>query len=163
MAATGTPRLSSISTPATPANRGEEGGGKATAAGGEEGSKAGGGSGVAAAGGAGAGAGASASSTDPDAQPLEIHQLAAAASALKVRLQKARQACGRLGDMDRTVDEQQEEIGELEERVSKLRTVLEDMGVGASSSTAAEARAPTAAGGGGDGSNEMVLRDVRPI
>ncbi|OMP85899.1 hypothetical protein BK809_0002111 [Diplodia seriata] len=231
MAATGTPRLSSISTPATPANRGlsvapaggsqgatqllsssqqqqpqasaaaapplappatfdvlphlhallnrlliqkptdaaqqqqagEEGGGKATAAGGEEGSKAGGGSGGAAAGGAGASAGASASSTDPDAQPLEIHQLAAAASALKVRLQKARQACGRLGDMDRTVDEQQEEIGELEERVSKLRTVLEDMGVGASSSTVAEARGPTAAGGGGDGSNEMVLRDVRPI
>lgn len=227
MAATGTPRLSTYSTPATPANRGlsaapagsaqasqllqqqqqaqaqapplpppatfdvvphlhallnrlliqkptdaaqqqqaGEEGGKAAAGGGEEGSKSGGSGGggtAGAASGAGAGAGASSSSADPDAQPLEIHQLAAASSALKVRLQKARQACVRLGDMDRTVDEQQEEIDELEERVSKLRAVLEDMGVGATTTAAAAAESRAVTVAGGDGGNEMVLRDARPI
>lgn len=69
---------------------------------------------------------------DPETQPLEIHQLAAAASALKVRLQRARQACARLGDVDRTVEEQEEEMAELETRVAKLRAVLEELGVGRS-------------------------------
>ncbi|EOD52949.1 hypothetical protein UCRNP2_245 [Neofusicoccum parvum UCRNP2] len=110
------------------------------------------------------GAGASSSSsaraaagppTDPDAAPLEIHQLTAASSALKVRMQKARQACARLGDMDRSVDEQQDELAELEDRVARLRNVLEDLGVGTGG-----ADAPPGGDGGG---NEMVLRAVRPI
>ncbi|KAK7527928.1 RNA polymerase II transcription mediator complex subunit 9-domain-containing protein [Phyllosticta citriasiana] len=67
---------------------------------------------------------------DAETQPLEIHQLAAAASALKVRLQRARQACARLGDVDRSVEEQEDEMRELEARVAKLRAVLEELGVG---------------------------------
>lgn len=100
----------------------------------------------------GGAAAAAAPPSDADAQPLEIHQLTAASSALKVRLQKARQACARLGDMDRTVEEQQEEIEELEDRVKKLRAVLEDMGV-----------ATRAAAGSGDTGNEMVLRAPNPV
>ncbi|KAK8156457.1 RNA polymerase II transcription mediator complex subunit 9-domain-containing protein [Phyllosticta citrichinensis] len=67
---------------------------------------------------------------DPETQPLEIHQLAATASALKVRLQRARQACARLGDVDRSVEEQEDEMQELELRVAKLKAVLNELGVG---------------------------------
>ncbi|KAK7529782.1 RNA polymerase II transcription mediator complex subunit 9-domain-containing protein [Phyllosticta citribraziliensis] len=74
--------------------------------------------------------GAPAEHKDPETQPLEIHQLAAAASALKVRLQRARQACARLGDVDRSVEEQEDEMQELELRVAKLKAVLEELGVG---------------------------------
>ncbi|EKG12175.1 hypothetical protein MPH_10658 [Macrophomina phaseolina MS6] len=96
-------------------------------------------------------ASSSSAADPPDSQPLEIHQLAAASSALKVRLQRARQACARLGDVDRTVEEQREEIAELEERVAKLRAVLEDMGV--APAAAGDARMAVAPAGGGDGAH----------
>ncbi|KAF1811259.1 hypothetical protein P152DRAFT_483153 [Eremomyces bilateralis CBS 781.70] len=60
-------------------------------------------------------------------ETLEIHQLAAATSELKVRLQRARAAVRALPDVERSVEEQEGEIGELEARVRDLRGVLEEL------------------------------------
>ncbi|KZF24536.1 hypothetical protein L228DRAFT_98734 [Xylona heveae TC161] len=59
-----------------------------------------------------------------DQPPLEPHQLAAEASAIKIRIQKARAAVQSLPDMSRSVEEQEAEIRQLEERVRKQREVL---------------------------------------
>jgi RNA polymerase II transcription mediator complex subunit 9 len=68
-------------------------------------------------------------STDPEAaKPLEIQHLATEASKLKIRLQKARMAVLGLPDVDRTCEEQQEEIDELEERVARLKGILKGLG-----------------------------------
>ncbi|KAH0559086.1 hypothetical protein GP486_004337 [Trichoglossum hirsutum] len=61
----------------------------------------------------------------PDAPPsLDPQHLATEAGAIKLRLQKARAAVEGLGDMDRTIEEQEEEIRALEEKCEKQRGVL---------------------------------------
>jgi len=55
---------------------------------------------------------------------LEPQHLATEASAIKIRLQKARAAVQALPDMGRTIEEQEVEIRELEERVRAQREVL---------------------------------------
>ena len=59
--------------------------------------------------------------------PLEIKQLATEASKIKIRIQKARQTVKAMPDVDRTVEEQQEEIEELEAKCEALRAVLKGM------------------------------------
>lgn len=59
--------------------------------------------------------------------PLEIKQLATEASKIKIRIQKARQTVKGMPDIDKTVEEQQEEIEELEAKCEALRTVLRGM------------------------------------
>ena len=59
-----------------------------------------------------------------DAAPLEIQGLAPAASMLKIKLQKARNAIRTLPDTDRTVEEQQTEINDLERRIQNLQAIL---------------------------------------
>ncbi|OCK76171.1 hypothetical protein K432DRAFT_153024 [Lepidopterella palustris CBS 459.81] len=58
---------------------------------------------------------------------IEIQQLPTEASRLKIKLQKARMAILALPDVDRTCEEQEVEIRELEERVGKLRNVLKGL------------------------------------
>lgn len=58
---------------------------------------------------------------------LEIGSLATEAAAIKIRIQKARTAVAALPDVDRTVEEQNVEILELESRVRELRDVMKDM------------------------------------
>ncbi|KAH0542386.1 hypothetical protein FGG08_003231 [Glutinoglossum americanum] len=61
----------------------------------------------------------------PDAPPsLNPQHLATEAGAIKLRLQKARAVVEALGDMDRGVEEQEEEIRALEEKCEKQREVL---------------------------------------
>ncbi|KAI9823304.1 MAG: hypothetical protein M1832_002528 [Thelocarpon impressellum] len=67
----------------------------------------------------------SATSTEP---PLEPQHLATEASALKIRLQKARAAVERLPDIERLPAEQETEIRTLEERVARQRDVLRGLG-----------------------------------
>ena len=73
---------------------------------------------------------ATANPTDPtvtaytDQQPLEIQHLANEASAVRIKIQKARAAVKELPDMDRTIEEQEAEMKELEERIGRQRAML---------------------------------------
>jgi predicted RNase H-like nuclease (RuvC/YqgF family) len=60
--------------------------------------------------------------------PLEIHQLSTAATELKLKIQKARRAVLALPDIDRTCEDQQEEIDDLEEKIASLKKVLRGLG-----------------------------------
>ncbi|KAF2838550.1 hypothetical protein M501DRAFT_1016643 [Patellaria atrata CBS 101060] len=64
----------------------------------------------------------------PNEQPLEIQNLQTAAGALKVKIQKARQAIKALPSIDRTVEDQEEEIAYLTERIEYLKGVLNRLG-----------------------------------
>ncbi len=54
--------------------------------------------------------------------------LSIAASAVKIKIQKARVAVAGLPDVERTTEAQESEIGELEEEVERLRGVLKELG-----------------------------------
>ena len=60
--------------------------------------------------------------------PLDLKDLPTETTSIKVRLQKARAVVESLPDMHRTVADQEEEIGELEDRVARLRSVIDDFG-----------------------------------
>jgi hypothetical protein len=72
-------------------------------------------------GGGGGGGGAGVSFLDPKVLLTE-------ASAIKIRVQKARVAVAELPDVDRTVDEQLHEIEELEAKIEKLKAVVGEFG-----------------------------------
>lgn len=59
--------------------------------------------------------------------PLEITQVATAATEVKLKLQKARKAVLALPDIDRTCEDQQDEIEYLEERIAKLKASLQQL------------------------------------
>ncbi|KAI9747248.1 MAG: hypothetical protein M1815_004394 [Lichina confinis] len=63
------------------------------------------------------------SPTDHEA-PLEAHQLTIEASSLKIKLLKARAAVASLPDVDRSVEQQEEEIGRLETTIRQQREML---------------------------------------
>lgn len=98
-------------------------------------SVAGGGDGVAAgtapanslnASGLGLGASASTSAPTPMNSGVDPKQLVVSASAVKVRIQKARNALENLPDMSRTVEQQEEEMRALEEKIRKLKGIFGD-------------------------------------
>lgn len=60
--------------------------------------------------------------------PLEIQQLATAATDVKLKVQNARRQVMQLPDMDRTCDDQSEEIEDLEARIASLKATLRDLG-----------------------------------
>lgn len=60
--------------------------------------------------------------------PLDIKDLPTATSSVKIRIQKARSIVEGLPDVQRSVEEQQDEIDELEDRVARLRSVIADFG-----------------------------------
>ena len=63
----------------------------------------------------------------PSTTPLSAKDLGSEASAVKIKIHKARAAVEALPDVDRTVEEQQEEISELEERIEGMKEVLNDV------------------------------------
>lgn len=60
--------------------------------------------------------------------PLDVKDLPTAASAIKIRIQKARAVIEGLPDVSRTVEEQQQEIDELQDRIGRLRAVIAEFG-----------------------------------
>jgi len=64
----------------------------------------------------------------PHDEPLETKDLATAAAAIKLKIEKARTAITGLPDISRTVEDLNEEAEECARRVEKLRLVLEKMG-----------------------------------
>lgn len=60
--------------------------------------------------------------------PLEAKDLFTASSAIRIRIQKARAVVEGLPDVDRTTEEQDDEIEELMARIASLRGVIADFG-----------------------------------
>ncbi|KAF2705601.1 hypothetical protein K504DRAFT_506006 [Pleomassaria siparia CBS 279.74] len=60
--------------------------------------------------------------------PLEIQHLATAATAIKLKISKARRAVMALPDIDRTCEDQQEEIEDLEARIARQKAALQGLG-----------------------------------
>jgi hypothetical protein len=60
--------------------------------------------------------------------PLDVKDLPTAASAVKIRIQKARAVIEGLPDVARTVEEQEQEIDELQDRIGRLRSVIAEFG-----------------------------------
>ncbi|KAJ5920792.1 hypothetical protein N7466_009118 [Penicillium verhagenii] len=60
--------------------------------------------------------------------PLDVKDLPTQTSSVRIRIQKARVVVEALPDIHRSVEEQQREITELEDRVARLRSVITDFG-----------------------------------
>jgi hypothetical protein len=59
---------------------------------------------------------------------LSPKDLSIAASAIKIKIQKARVAVAGLPDVERTIEEQESEIREFDGEVERLRGVLKELG-----------------------------------
>jgi RNA polymerase II transcription mediator complex subunit 9 len=72
--------------------------------------------------------GSAAADSEPEyKRPLDISQLDAAANPIRVKFAKLRQLIPRLPDIERTVEEQEDEIRDLEERIEKQKEMLRDL------------------------------------
>jgi hypothetical protein len=60
--------------------------------------------------------------------PLEIQHVATAANEIRLKIQKARRAVVALPEVDRTWEDQEEEIEELEARITKMKASLRELG-----------------------------------
>lgn len=60
--------------------------------------------------------------------PLEIEQVASATAEVKLKLQRAQKAVMALPDIERTCEDQQDEIAHLEARIESLRASLRRLG-----------------------------------
>jgi RNA polymerase II transcription mediator complex subunit 9 len=77
---------------------------------------------------ASASGGAAATENEPEyKRPLDISHLDAAANPIRVKFTKLRQLVPKLPDIDRTVDEQAEEIEEIEARIAKQKSMLSNL------------------------------------
>ncbi|CAE7175878.1 hypothetical protein CFE70_005406 [Pyrenophora teres f. teres 0-1] len=75
--------------------------------------------------------------------PLEIQHVATAANDIRLKIQKARRAVTSLPGIDRTCEDQEEEIEDLEMRIARLKASLRELGQ------------PTAQAEDGDGDQSM--------
>ncbi|KAF2466519.1 uncharacterized protein BDR25DRAFT_76027 [Lindgomyces ingoldianus] len=60
--------------------------------------------------------------------PLEMQHLGTEANHLKIKIQKAQKAVMALPDIDRTCEDQEEEIEDLEARIARLKDALRGLG-----------------------------------
>ncbi|KAF2033288.1 hypothetical protein EK21DRAFT_98297 [Setomelanomma holmii] len=60
--------------------------------------------------------------------PLDIQNVSTAANDVRLKIQKARRAVLALPDVDRTCEDQEEEIEDLEERIARLKASLRQLG-----------------------------------
>lgn len=60
--------------------------------------------------------------------PLEIQHVATAATDVRLKLQRARRAVLALPEIDRTCEDQAEEIEDLEARIARLKASLRELG-----------------------------------
>lgn len=83
------------------------------------------------------GGGAAAPRAGSSAGSLDPKLLITEASAVKIRVQKARAAVDGLSDVERSVEEQEKEIKELEGKIEKLKALIRDFGERSSHAMAA--------------------------
>lgn len=60
--------------------------------------------------------------------PLEIQHVATAATDIKLKIQRAQRAVMALPEIDRTCEDQEEEIEDLEARIARLKASLRELG-----------------------------------
>lgn len=60
--------------------------------------------------------------------PLDVKDLPTEASSIKIRIQKAQTVVEGLPDINRSVEEQEDEIAELETRIAKLKSAISEFG-----------------------------------
>lgn len=60
--------------------------------------------------------------------PLEIQHVATAANDIRLKIHKAQRAVMALPDIDRTCEDQEEEIEDLEARIARLKETLSQLG-----------------------------------
>ncbi|KAL5116804.1 hypothetical protein ACEQ8H_005285 [Pleosporales sp. CAS-2024a] len=60
--------------------------------------------------------------------PLEIQHVATAANDIRLKIQRARRAVLALPDVDRTCEDQEQEMADLEARIAQLKTSLRELG-----------------------------------
>ncbi|KAF3004805.1 hypothetical protein E8E13_003338 [Curvularia kusanoi] len=60
--------------------------------------------------------------------PLEIQHVATAATDVRLKLQRAQRAVMALPEIDRTCEDQEEEIEDLEARIARLKASLRELG-----------------------------------
>ncbi|KAJ4365660.1 hypothetical protein N0V83_008280 [Neocucurbitaria cava] len=60
--------------------------------------------------------------------PLDIQHVASAANDIRLKIQKARRAVLALPDIDRTCEDQEDEIEHLEARIARLKASLRELG-----------------------------------
>ncbi|KAH7378757.1 RNA polymerase II transcription mediator complex subunit 9-domain-containing protein [Pyrenochaeta sp. MPI-SDFR-AT-0127] len=60
--------------------------------------------------------------------PLEIQHVATAANDVRLKIQKARRAVMALPDIDRTCEDQEDEIEDLEARIARSKASLRELG-----------------------------------
>lgn len=70
---------------------------------------------------------------------LDVKNLPTEVSSIKIRLQKAQAVVEGLPDVDRTVDEQEKEINDLEDRIARLKSVISDFGTRANGASSGKA------------------------
>ena len=75
--------------------------------------------------------------------PLEIQHVATAANDIRLKIQKARRAVLTMPDIDRTCEDQEDEIEDLQTRIARLKASLAELG------------RPTAQAEDGDGDQSM--------
>jgi len=60
--------------------------------------------------------------------PLDVQNVATAANDIRLKIQKARRAVLALPEMDRTCEDQQDELEDLEARIAGLKAALSELG-----------------------------------
>ncbi|KZM22599.1 uncharacterized protein EKO05_0009554 [Ascochyta rabiei] len=60
--------------------------------------------------------------------PLDIQHVATAATDIRLKMQRAQRAVMALPELDRTCEDQQEEIEDLEARIARLKASLRELG-----------------------------------
>jgi hypothetical protein len=60
--------------------------------------------------------------------PLEIQHVATAATEIRLKIQRAQRAVMALPEIDRTCEDQEEEIEDLEARIARLKASLRELG-----------------------------------
>ncbi|KAL4871017.1 hypothetical protein BDV12DRAFT_165114 [Aspergillus spectabilis] len=75
--------------------------------------------------------------------PLDIKNLPTEVSSIKIRIQKAQAVVESLPDVHRTVTDQEKEIRQLEDRITKLKSVISDFGRRANSAGSEKANVST--------------------
>lgn len=73
---------------------------------------------------------------------LDAKNLPTEVSSIKIRIQKAQGVVESLPDVDRTVGEQEREIHDLEDKISRLKSVISDFGRRANNTGSEKAKAP---------------------
>lgn len=92
-------------------------------------------------------------------EPLDPKDLPQAAVPIKLKIQKAKAAVSSLPDVDRTIEDQEDEIRELKRKIAGLRGLMRELGRRAGERIE-EADGEEGAGGNGNGRGSQAMEGM---